>query len=562
MKQFDSPFSIWIDNFFDSFYRHRPVDATFVGIHEYDDNTPNLSRRGRDACAADMVSLLRSLRDMPVEPLTDFETIDKKLAEGFLEIQLWEHGSPHFYESNPSLYVSEAVFGILSLLRRDFAPFKQRLENAVQRLNSVPILLEQCVENVQKAPRAWTLKAIRECTGAIFLLDEGLKLLTAEQGVDCKHVCEASERAVTGFKSLKHYLETNLIHRGRDNYGCGEEGFDLLMRKGHFISMDAEEIHAYAREQFFESEVSLTTYAKDFDVVNWKDAIDLLQAQHPSLQDYYPRHMELWEACKETVNKHQLFTWPDCLINFVPRPSWLRRAAPYLYLLPYHSLPAFDSLSTADYLMPPIDAQMSEQLQNTLLRGTNDSVIKLNHVIHHASVGHHVQNWYAYKAESRIGRIAAIDCASRLAFFCGGTMAEGWATYSTKLMDEFGLLTPLEHYSLYHARLRAAARAIVDVSLHTGQFTFEQAQSFYHDRVHMSEAASYAETVKNSMFPGAAMMYLIGSDMIHNLRNDISIKYKDSFDLKQFHDSLLSYGSIPVSLIVDAMSSNRHTEYD
>src|SRR5947207_8706216 len=104
--------------------------------------------------------------------------------------------------------------------------------------------------------------------------------------------------------------------------------------------------------------------------------------------------------------------------------------------------------------MPPAE-------QARRLRATNDSVIKLNHVVHHGAIGHHVQNWYAFRAASRIGQVAAADCASRIALFCGGTMAEGWACYATDLMDEFGFLTPLEQYSQFHSRLRMAARALV-----------------------------------------------------------------------------------------------------
>ena len=109
--------------------------------------------------------------------------------------------------------------------------------------------------------------------------------------------------------------------------------------------------------------------------------------------------------------------------------------------------------------------------QSRRLRATNESVIKLNHVIHHGSIGHHVQNWHAFRAASRIGQMAAVDCASRIAMFCGGTMAEGWSSYVVDLMGEVGFLTPLEVYSQHYARMRAAARAIVDVNLHHGRIS-------------------------------------------------------------------------------------------
>jgi len=190
------------------------------------------------------------------------------------------------------------------------------------------------------------------------------------------------------------------------------------------------------------------------------------------------------------------------------------------------------------------------------LRATNDSVIKLNHVVHHGGIGHHAQNYHAARAASRIGQVAAVDCAARIGMFCGGTMAEGWACYATDLMDEAGFLTPLEHYEGYQARLRMAARALVDVGLHCGRYSVDEAAAIYRDRVGMWPEASHAEVVKNSLFPGAAVIYLMGADAIHELRRDLAARAArrgDLFDLCGFHDRFLSYGSVPVSLIGAAM---------
>lgn len=69
----------------------------------------------------------------------------------------------------------------------------------------------------------------------------------------------------------------------------------------------------------------------------------------------------------------------------------------------------------------------------------------------------------------------------------------------------------------------------------------------------MPAAAAMAEAVKNSMFPGAAVMYLMGRDAIKRLREDMVAMEGRQFSLKRFHDTFLSYGSIPVSLIATAM---------
>ncbi len=88
----------WLDEFFISYYRHRPVNATFIGEHEYDHRLPDLSENGADETLADMQRLLNDLQLLPDEPLTSAEQIDRKLAEGFLQIQLWEHTSAHFHQ--------------------------------------------------------------------------------------------------------------------------------------------------------------------------------------------------------------------------------------------------------------------------------------------------------------------------------------------------------------------------------------------------------------------------------------------------------------------------------
>jgi uncharacterized protein (DUF885 family) len=192
---------------------------------------------------------------------------------------------------------------------------------------------------------------------------------------------------------------------------------------------------------------------------------------------------------------------------------------------------------------------MSSEEQKKLLEATNDSIIKLNHIIHHGSIGHHVQNWHAFRSSSRIGQIAAVDCASRIAMFCGGTMAEGWACYAADLLNEAGYLTALEQCAEYQSRIRMCARAIADIRLHHGEFTLEQTATFYEQHAGLSHQAALGEAIKNSMFPGTAVMYLMGNDKIHKLRKEMSVLQGNRFRLRKFHDLFLSYGSIPVTLI-------------
>lgn len=541
-----------LDEFFASYCRRRPVSATFIGVHDYDDRLPDYSARGVAEIVAEMEGIRTRLRGLPPEPLSESEAIDRTLVDGFLEIQRWEYASPHFMCENPCVYTGEAVFAVIGLFLRDFAPVPERVESAIARMHAIPGLLAQGTTNVRRAPRAWIERAIRECAGALAFFRDGVAILVQHLAISDPRVRSAADRAAVAFAEFQHYLETELISTAHDSYACGEEAFAMLLRRGHFLEVDAIEVRTMAEERLAECEAELRARAREFGAGSWREALAQLADRHPTAAQYYARYAEVWSAAREAAIAGGLVTWPDYPIRYVPQPAWARSAAPALYFLAYRSPAPFDRLPIVEYLVPPVDLGTPPDEQHRRLRAANDSVIKLNHVIHHGGLGHHVQNWYAFHAPSRVGQVAAVDCASRIAMFCGGTMAEGWACYATDLMDEIGFLTPLEHYAQIHARLRMAARATVDVGLHQGAMTLEDAAAFYETRVGLPAEAARAEAVKNSMFPATAMMYMVGTDLIHRLRREIAAR-QGPFDLRGFHDRLLAYGSVPVALAAAAM---------
>ncbi len=541
-----------LDAFFDWYYRTYPVSATFIGVHQHDARLPDCSDSGIADAVTGIETLKERLRSLPPEPLTETEALDRSLAEGFLDIQQWEYASLHFHRSNPCVYTGEAVFGVMALFLRPFAPLEVRVDAAIERMMAIPVLLAQGKRNVREAPRAWIERAIRECTGALAFFERGVEILTRDEGIRHPQFRTAAGAAAAAFREFKAHLEGDLLGRATEGYACGGETLNLLVRRGHFLDMDARAITAMAQEHMALWEAQLEAQASALGAASWRDALVPLADLHPTVDRYYARYTEVWQAARAAAAAHGLLTWPEYPIRYIPQPTWAREAAPSLYFLFYRSPAAFDHVPIVDYLVTPIEPDMPSDDQTRRLRATNDSVIKLNHVVHHGSIGHHVQNWHAFRAASRMGQVAAVDCASRIAMFCGGTMAEGWACYATDLMAEIGFLTPLERLSQMHSRLRMATRALADVKLHHGEWTLDQTAACYRDKVGMSPDAAHAEAVKNSMFPGTALMYLTGTEQIHRLRRDLAARQPE-FDLRRFHDRLLSYGSVPVSLIVKAM---------
>src|SRR3954452_465828 len=133
-----------LDPFFESYYRLRPVNATFTGVHDYDDRLPDWSPDGLAAAASEMRSLRASMAraDASAGALRETAARDEALAASFLDVQIAEIESGHFHGSNPSIAIGEAAFGIISLITRPFAPAAQRVGTVVGRLEAIPEFLD------------------------------------------------------------------------------------------------------------------------------------------------------------------------------------------------------------------------------------------------------------------------------------------------------------------------------------------------------------------------------------------------------------------------------------
>jgi hypothetical protein len=358
------------------------------------------------------------LTTLPDESLGEVEAIDRALARGFLRIQCWELRSRHFASGHPCVHTGEAAFGVIGLLRRPFAPLERRLEAARRRIEAIPGALRAARPTALAAPAAWLDRAAGECEGLLALLGDGLERFLALHAIEGRSLRTAAERAAPAVAEFQSHVRA--ARSPWEGYACGDQAFDLLLRVGHCLTEGAEEIARYADDQLAESEARLDARARGLGANSWQEALAGLADRHPPLDDYYARYGRRWDECRCLAREHRLLSWPDVTIRYVPRPAWARDAAPHLHFLSYHSPAPLEDPSELEYFVTPIEPDMPPAERERLLRPTHDSVIKLNHVIHHGAIGHHVQNWHAARARSRIGRVAAVDCTSRIALLCGG----------------------------------------------------------------------------------------------------------------------------------------------
>jgi IS5 family transposase len=549
-------FDAWLDRFFAHYYATRPVNATFTGLHDHDHALPDFS----PAATARQLLAMRQLREELAEiPTRDLDTArhhDALIADGYLELQTMEDSLPQFHRGNPALYTSDGVFAILSLFLRDAEPLSARVATAIARMRALPEFLAQARANVSSAPVAWTDHAHREARASAEYFAKGLPRLAIERGITNPEFLRTAAVARDAYLEHAAWLDGTLRRHPSEALSCGREAFDRYLSRGHFLPPDRDTtwLAGFASRAHRDARATLEERAAALDPVrSWPDQLADLADRHPSPNDYYAAFSRLWNAAQTAAIEADLVTWPEFPIDYVPIPESDREAFAGLYYLPYRCPPPFGRPETHRYLVPPLAPAREPAAQQRQLRATNDAVIKLNHVVHHGGLGHHVQNWYAFQSPYRIGQIAGVDCASRIAIFAAGTLVEGWACYATDLMEEIGFLTPLESLSQAQSRLRMAARAVADVALHTGAMSLDETVDFYEREAGMPASAARREAIKNSMFPGAAMMYLVGTEDLHHLRRQIAERDGNAFSRRAFHDRVLHYGAIPTALIARDM---------
>ena len=127
---------------------------------------------------------------------------------------------------------------------------------------------------------------------------------------------------------------------------------------------------------------------------------------------------------------------------------------------------------------------------------------------------------------------------------------EGWALYCEKLGVEMGLYdTPYDRFGMLTFQMWRAARLVIDTGLHHKGWTRAQAVRYLHDHTALAEHDIETEVDRYISWPGQALSYYLGMVEILALRAKAEAALGDRFDLRAFHDTLLSTGSVPLPVL-------------
>ena len=165
--------------------------------------------------------------------------------------------------------------------------------------------------------------------------------------------------------------------------------------------------------------------------------------------------------------------------------------------------------------------------------------------LHEAIPGHHYQT--SIQTENTI-------LPSFRRFILYGAYGEGYALYCESLGKELGLYTdPYQYVGALGKEMHRAIRLVVDVAMHTGKMTREQAITYSMENEAISEEGAVAEIERYMVYPGQALSYKTGALKIWELRNKYSTLLGDKFNLAAFHDEFLKNGGMPLQILENSM---------
>ncbi len=139
-------------------------------------------------------------------------------------------------------------------------------------------------------------------------------------------------------------------------------------------------------------------------------------------------------------------------------------------------------------------------------------------------------------------------------FIWYGAYGEGYALYCESLGKELGLYTdPYQYMGALGDEMHRAIRLVVDVAMHTGKMTREEAIKYMMENEPISEEGAVAEIERYMVYAAQALSYKTGALKIRELREKYTKQLGDKFKLSAFHDMFLKDGCMPLEVIENKM---------
>lgn len=520
--------------FYHSWFRYHPEEAVDVGVNGYAGQLKSYEHNDIGALISLIQKMLSALDELNQNELSDDRQIDYRIINGALRIELHDLEENDWRYRNPIEYVPvNAIYQLLIHPGENVhKAVKHRLEAIPEYLRGAKVMLSQYPERVV---RQWAVTAKDIAfTGAEFI--RGLErhpLVTAkfENPARLQPLFEAASAALYDFAN---YLEIDVMPKAEGKCLSGNYRFNRLLNEKHFLATDAEKVLNFGKRLAEQTEKELLAQSKQIcGEQDINKALAKVRAKHPDASQLLNSYRKKMQAAHAWLLDADIVTVPEKQsLKIQQTPAFMRDVIPFAAYEPPMPL---DKEQRGLYYVTTVE-------EDSLLAEHNQFSIDLTSV-HEAFPGHHLQ--FVIANQNNNHNVTRLLNAS-------ASMYEGWALYCEQLVFEQGLYNEKEHqFILLRDRLWRALRIIIDVKIHTGQFTLDQAAALLVEKLGFDLTQAQAEVTWYSSAAATPLCYAVGREIILKTREIMQVS--DKAKLKEFHDALLSQGSIALPLVIQTV---------
>lgn len=549
----DSKFDAYKERFIEALWKQYPGWASSQGYHKYDSVLviPNEASRASDLafCKAQ----LDSLKTFDLNALSDNNKTDYHMMEDQLKSSQWYITDYKSFEWNPSDY--NVCGGFAEMLANNYDSLDTRLQNFYIRMKNIPAYYEAAKQYIKNPTSEHTQLAIDQNLGGVSTFAADLKEALDRSHLDATIKVKIIGRAGEAIVAINSYAEwlQRLKNTTPRSFRLGKELYEKKFEHDIQSGYTAEQIYQKALEhkkELHEKMYELTQqlwpkYMKGKRIpsdklVAIKQMIDVLSVKHVTADSF------------QTEIEHQI----PVLVNFIKekdliyldpsKPLVVRKEPAYMAGVAGASISSpgpYDKNGNTYYNVGSFSGWSKEQTES-YLREYNHYILQILN-IHEAIPGHYTQLIYSNQSPSIIKAI-----------FGNGAMIEGWAVYTERMMLEngFGNNEPEMWLMYYKWNLRTTCNTILDYGVHVNDLSKEGALDLLTNQAFQQKAEAEGKWKRVSVTQVQLCSYFTGFKEIYDFREELKKKEGDKFNLKQFHEKFLSYGSAPVKYIKELMT--------
>ena len=517
--------------------RCHPTTATHIGIHDFDEELADFSAKGIRTKQEKLESYGNIFRKINKRAINPDNKINLELILARIDLELLMSRKFPVHKLVPDIYLNEVLFGVYFLISRDFAPVRRRALSATRRLAHVPNLLNHAKKNLKAPPDVFIESALHTCNGALIFLRESLPEFAGSiRGSLKEALLEVNDEATAAIDRFSTLLSDTLAPRAKGNFAVGKTLYNQLLKLEHKLPYTHDDLLKIARREIKKIKAELDEVAaKISKKKSWQELVEDLKTYHPTAPGLVGVYKREIKRVRNFIIDKDLVTFPPGeVIEVVPTPPFARALTPYAA---YLSPAPFDNRPIGQFWVT-VPTGMPAKAAKERLKGHCKWGLPVK-ALHEAYPGHHLQLCRANEIKFIIRHLVQTP-----------VFAEGWAFYCEEMMWEQGFYKdPRERLLQLKDALWRAYRVLIDVGLHTKTMKIDEAVRILVETVGLEPPNAEAEVLRYCLTPTQPMSYLIGKVELVNLLNDYRKKAGRRFDLKEFHDELLSYGTIPISSI-------------